>query len=68
MRESEVLNDPETSAWLREALRAALKCDPVRAANDVEVLRAVLHRRVADLGTVSAESDVRFPLEWVPAA
>jgi hypothetical protein len=65
---NEVLDDPETSTWLRDALLAALKCDPVRAANDVEVLRAVLHRRVAELGMGNAESDVRFPVEWVHAA
>jgi hypothetical protein len=68
MRENEVLNDAETSPWLREALRAALKCDPVRAANDAEILRAVLHRRAAESGPVGVESEVRFPAEWVPAA
>ena len=63
MPENDVLNDPESSEWLREALRAALRCDPVRVANDVEVLRTLLHRRVAEL-----EAEVRFPAEWIPAA
>jgi hypothetical protein len=68
MRVSDVLNDPETSAWLRDALRAALRCDPARVANDAEVLRAVLHRRVAEMGTVDGETEVRFPVDWLPAA
>jgi hypothetical protein len=63
MGDMEVLNDPETSDWLRAALRAALDCDAVRVANDVEMLRSVLHRRVADQGR-----DLRFPEGWIPAA
>jgi hypothetical protein len=59
----DVLGDPETSDWLRAALRAALECDAVRAANDVELLRSVLHRRAADQGR-----DLRFPEAWIPAA
>lgn len=55
MRDMEVLKDPETSDWLRHALQAALQCDPVRVANDVEILRAVLQQRVADL-----DDPVRF--------
>ena len=50
MREHDVLDDPGTSEWLRGALRAALECDPVRAANDAEVLRVVLQQRAADAG------------------
>ena len=63
MRDMEVLDDPQTSDWLRAALQAALKCDAVRVANDVEMLRSVLHRRVADEGR-----DLRFPQAWIPAA
>jgi hypothetical protein len=63
MRDMEVLDDPETSDWLRAALQAALKCDAVRVANDVELLRAVLHRRIAE-----QPEGLRFPRAWIPAA
>lgn len=62
MRDMEVLADPDTSEWLRAALQAALKCDAVRAANDVEMLRSVLHRRIAD-----QHEELRFPQAWIPA-
>lgn len=68
MRECDVLNDPETSEWLRTALKAALTCDPVRVANDVEVLRSVLQQRAADPVATGIEDGVRFPAEWIPAA
>lgn len=41
--------DRRMSAWLRKALKSALERDPVEAANDAELLRAVLHRRVVNL-------------------
>ena len=41
----EVLADPTASFWLRNALLAALSRDPVDAANDAEVLAALLDRR-----------------------
>lgn len=41
----ELLNAPSTSFWLRSALQAALQRDPADAANDAEVLAAVLARR-----------------------
>lgn len=34
--------DPASSFWLRDAINAALKRDPVDALNDAEVLVAVL--------------------------
>ena len=48
-----ILADPAASYWLRDALRAALKRDPVDAANDAEVLREVLCLR-ADAGLKAA--------------
>ena len=41
----ELLKDPATSFWLRNALIAALSRDPVDAANDAEILARVLDRR-----------------------
>jgi len=40
-----VLDDPSTSYWLRDALRAALKRDPVDAANDSRILALLLEAR-----------------------
>lgn len=64
MREQDVLADPQTSKWLRDALTTALACDPVRVANDIELLRVVLQQRVAD----EAGAADRFPAEWINAA
>lgn len=41
----ELLKDPSTSIWLRNALASALLRDPVDAANDSEVLARVLDSR-----------------------
>jgi hypothetical protein len=41
----EVLADPAASHWLKQALRSALSCDPVDAANDAEVLDELLSMR-----------------------
>lgn len=42
-----VLNDPCTHTWLKNALRAALECDPVDMASDAEFLTAILKARAA---------------------
>ena len=49
MLEQEVLNDPHTSDWLRNALRSALERDPVDVANDAEYLRNILTQRLERL-------------------
>lgn len=41
----QVLADPSTSAWLKQALEAALQRDPADAANDAERLADLLDRR-----------------------
>ncbi len=41
----DLLKDPSTSFWLRNALTSALSRDPVDAANDAEVLARVLDRQ-----------------------
>jgi hypothetical protein len=38
----ELLSDPSTSFWLRNALTSALLRDPVDAANDAEILARLL--------------------------
>lgn len=38
----DVLNDPAASTWLKDALRAALRRDPVDAANDSAFLAELL--------------------------
>ncbi len=37
-----VLDHPEMSPWIKDALRAALVADPITVANEVEVLRQVI--------------------------
>lgn len=46
MTVEDVLQNPLTSEWLRTALNAALKRDPVDAANDADFLRTVLMHRI----------------------
>jgi hypothetical protein len=41
----QVISNPATSCWLRESLEAAIKRDPVDAANEVEVMADLLGRR-----------------------
>ena len=48
MNADKLLDDPTMSEWLRNALRSALERDPVDAANDAELLRMLLHRRLED--------------------
>ena len=45
----EVLSDPSTSFWLRDALRAALARDPVDAAHDSEIMARLLDRRCQEI-------------------
>jgi hypothetical protein len=40
----QVLDSPSTSNWLKNALRSAIQRDCVDAANDAEVLAALLRR------------------------
>lgn len=54
MNEKDVLADPEASEWLRNALRTALECDPVVAANEAERLVQVLRSRVVRLAQIEA--------------
>lgn len=58
-RISWVLNNPAMSDWLKEALRSALREDPVALANDFEILR---HLIVPRTGILARESvGVRGP-------
>jgi hypothetical protein len=42
-------SDPSASNWLKNALRDALKRDPVDAANDAELLAVILSKRAMDI-------------------
>ena len=68
MHENDVLDDPRVSEWLRTALRAALQCDPVTAANEAEQLVRLLRLRVVRLAQQEALVLSRGPdgLETVP--
>jgi|TARA_R110000765_G_scaffold422336_1_gene529322 hypothetical protein len=45
----QILTDPTASLWLKNALRGALACDVVDAANEAEVLAMVLSERADNL-------------------
>jgi hypothetical protein len=71
MLEKEVLADVSHSTWLREALRAALACDPLRVANDAEFLAGLLRQRVAQLEILQAtgrDPESRMGIEGNAAA
>ena len=53
-----ILLDSSLSDWLKAALRTALECDPVVVANEADVLRSVLMRRVAGDGDVAITASV----------
>lgn len=46
---STVLEDAAASFWLKAALRSALACDPVDAANDAELLYELLAHRCEEI-------------------
>ena len=52
-----VLTDPACSFWLRDALRGALKRDPVDALRDAEALVAVLEARLNAVISQTRRSD-----------
>ena len=54
MSENDVLADPASSDWLRTALRTALQCDPVTAANEAALLARLLQDRIGRLADVEA--------------
>jgi len=41
----QVLADPSTSTWMKQALESALQRDPAEAANEAERLAELLDRR-----------------------
>ena len=43
---NDVLSDPSSSFWLKQAVKESLSRDPVDAINDAEVLVAVLQNRL----------------------
>jgi hypothetical protein len=45
MTPEELLSDPSLSFWFKDALKSALKRDPVDALSDVELLLGVLSAR-----------------------
>ncbi|HDQ4405498.1 TPA: hypothetical protein P8734_005696 [Pseudomonas aeruginosa] len=51
-----VLSSEDASHWLKEALQSALARDCVDAANDADLLRDLLDRRVTELLGLAAPS------------
>jgi len=61
----EILDDPAASAWLKDALRAALGRDPCDAADDAEILAAVLHERaIGIMVAATAQAARRRDAAW----
>jgi hypothetical protein len=53
----EVLADPSTSYWLRDALKSAFQRDPVDALADAELLTALLSQRLVEVTANSLQAD-----------
>ena len=49
MNIQQILDDPSTSYWLRDALTTSLNRDPVDALNDVDILLEACEKRLADI-------------------
>jgi hypothetical protein len=43
------LTDPRTSYWLKEAIKGALKRDPLDASRDADILATLLHQRADEI-------------------
>jgi hypothetical protein len=57
----DILQNPDTSAWLKMALTAALECDPVRAAADAAILAKGLDKRLASILHEELQSESATP-------
>lgn len=53
-----ICNDPSASCWLKDALNALLKRDPVDAVNDAEVLAEVMRSRLSETLCVRGGSHI----------
>lgn len=52
----QVIEDPSTSSWMRQALAGALVRDPVDTANDAHVLKQLLEHRADAMFATAAGS------------
>lgn len=57
----QILNNPATSFWLKDALTRSLQRDPVDASKDAELLSDLLFKRAADLLRTSLPAPVDEP-------
>jgi hypothetical protein len=57
----EILKDPATSRWLRDALTSALTRDPVDVLNDIDVLKEVWEE-VNDQVLLEAKKKVTYSI------
>ncbi len=51
----QIMSDPSASTWLKNCLQSAMQRDPVDAANDAQVLAAVLDQRAKQAYAGAAE-------------
>lgn len=57
----QILNDPSTSYWLRDALTTSLNRDPVDALNDVDILLTACEKRLTDIQNLHANRQETKP-------
>ncbi|WP_394222590.1 hypothetical protein [Alteromonas gracilis] len=46
MDEQQIINDPTTSFWLREAIRNCIDRDPIDVLNDLDILYKITEQRI----------------------
>ncbi|KKK97716.1 hypothetical protein LCGC14_2649970 [marine sediment metagenome] len=62
----QIIADPAASFWLKRAARTAMDIDPVKAANEAEVLAQALSRRAQEVFIAAIKSKVWFGVpQWV---
>jgi hypothetical protein len=54
---TELVSDPCTSYWLKDALRSAINRDLCDAVNDAEILTAVLKARLNEIERIYRQSN-----------
>jgi hypothetical protein len=58
----QVVNNPSTSFWLRDAIFALSKRDPVDAANDAEFLAQIFAKKLS--GQLAATNQIPLAPSW----
>lgn len=54
---AEILGNPSTSYWLKNAVESSVKHDPVDALSDAETLLGILQRRLDHIASCFAQAN-----------